>query len=205
MLVRPGPVGNPDGMADPPDVTLLLQSASEGDDEAFDRVFAAVYDELHRLAHHVRRGRAPETLNTTALVHEAYVRLVPSRSLDWEGRGHFLGVAARAMRQVLVRAAERRNAAKRGGGQRADSLDEVLHAASGGAAGTVEPERIVALDEALHRLEELSPRQARVVECRFFAGLSVEETAEALDVSEPTVKRDWRTARAWLSREIGRD
>ena len=185
------------------DVTRLLDAAGCGDDEAFRRVFDLVYDELHRLASQVRRGRASETMNTTALVHEAYLHLLPSQDLEWKNRGHFMAVAARAMRQVLVRAAERRTAEKRGGGQRPTSLDEGLHAMAGGPATRVTPERIVALDEALHRLEEFAPRQARVVECRYFAGLGVDETAAALEVSEPTVKRDWKTARAWLARELG--
>jgi DNA-directed RNA polymerase specialized sigma24 family protein len=157
------------------EVSVLLASASAGEREAFDRVFKLVYDELRRLARQVRRGRASDTLSTTALVHEAYLRLLPSRGLAWEGRSHFMAVAARAMRQVLVRAAERHATAKRGGGQ-AD----------------------LSLDESAHR----PLRQARVVECRFFAGLSVEETAQALAISEPTVKRDWSAARAWLAREV---
>lgn len=182
------------------DITRLLRSATEGDERAFDRVFQIVYDELHGLAHHVRRGRSA-TLNTTALVHEAYLRLLPSQDYRWEGRSHFMGVAARAMRQVLVRAAERKSTAKRGGGKADVSLDESHHKALGGS-GPVEPEQVLALDEALDRLEAMNPRQARVVECRFFAGLSVEETAAALDISTPTVKRDWRAARAWLAREL---
>ncbi|MCA9736520.1 MAG: ECF-type sigma factor [Gemmatimonadota bacterium] len=186
----------------PEEITRLLESASSGDGEAFDRVFRVVYDELRGLARLVRRGRASETLNTTALVHEAYLRLLPSQGLAWQGRSHFMGVAARAMRQVLVRAAERRSAIKRGGGDEPVSLVESQHQRLGGDVGQVEPERILVLDAALSRLEALSPRQARVVECRFFAGLSVEETAQALSVSEPTVKRDWSAARAWLAREM---
>ena len=193
----------PQAPSPPPEaeVTRLLHSAADGDAAAFDKVFQLVYDELHRLAHALRRGRASETLNTTALVHEAYVRLIPSQKLEWAGRSHFLGVAARAMRQVMVRAAERRTAAKRGGGQAPMEFDEALH--SDGEGAPVAPERVLVLDEALARLEALEPRQARVVECRFFAGLSVEETAQALEISEPTVKRDWRAARAWLAREMG--
>ncbi len=187
--------------APPPEaeVTRLLHSAADGDEQAFDRVFQLVYDELHRLARIIRRGKASETLNTTALVHEAYVRLVPSQKLEWAGRGHFLAVAARAMRQVMVRAAERKTTAKRGGGEAPIAFEEELHGSSG---DQVSPERVLVLDEALARLEALEPRQARVVECRFFAGLSVEETAGALGISEPTVKRDWRAARAWLAREM---
>jgi RNA polymerase sigma factor (TIGR02999 family) len=182
------------------EVTQLLNRAGDGDDAAFRAVFELVYEELHRLAHHVRRGRGSETLNTTALVHEAYLHLLPSQGLEWKNRGHFLAVAARAMRQVLVRAAERRNAQKRGGGQVAVEFEDALHAGDGSPGAT--PERVIALDEALRRLEGFAPRQARVVECRFFAGLGVEDTALALDISEPTVKRDWRTARAWLAREM---
>jgi RNA polymerase sigma factor (TIGR02999 family) len=184
----------------PDDITRLLEAASAGEAEAFDRVFQLVYDELRRLARQVRRGRGSETLNTTALVHEAYLRLLPSRELGWEGRSHFLGVAARAMRQVLVRAAERRSSAKRGGGLSVLPLDDALQRPPDGAG--VDPERVLALDGALRRLEVLSARQARVVECRYFAGLSVEETAAALGISEPTVKRDWSVARAWLAREL---
>jgi RNA polymerase sigma factor (TIGR02999 family) len=182
-------------------VTRLLSDASDGDEAAFREVFALVYDELMRLARQVRRGRASETLDTTALVHEAYVHLLPSKSLDWQGRGHFFAVAARAMRQVLVRAAEKKATLKRGSGASAVELDDAVHGAPATAAG-LEPERVVRLDEALRRLDAFSPRQARVVECRFFAGLSVEQTARALDVSEPTVKRDWQAARAWLLREL---
>ena len=183
-------------------ITRLLNDAASGDDLAYEQVFQAVYKELHDLAHHVRRGRASETMNTTALVHEAYIKLLPSQGMDWDGRRHFMGVAARAMRQVLVRAAEKRNAAKRGSGQEDVSLESTDGFQVGTDGPTVEPERIVALDEALKRLEAVDERAARVVECRYFAGLSVEETAEALGISEPTVKRDWRGARAWLAREM---
>ncbi len=190
------PDSNPEG------ITRLLESASAGDAEAFDRVFEVVYEELRRLARQVRRARASETLNTTALVHEAYLRLLPSSDLAWKNRGHFMAVAARAMRQVLVRAAERRAATKRGGGKADLPLDEAAGRSPGEAGGGVEPEGVLLLDAALGRLEALSPRQARVVECRYFAGLSVEETAQALEISEPTVKRDWSAARAWLAREL---
>jgi RNA polymerase sigma factor (TIGR02999 family) len=184
------------------EVSALLASASAGEREAFDRLFHLVYDELRRLARQVRRGRASDTLSTTALVHEAYLRLLPSRGLAWEGRSHFMAVAARAMRQVLVRAAERHATAKRGGGQVDLSLDESAHRPLQVDAAMVDPTRLLALDSAVSQLEAFSPRQARVVECRFFAGLSVEETAQALAISEPTVKRDWSAARAWLAREM---
>lgn len=176
----------------PHDVTQLLHRAHEGDAEAFDRLFEMVYDELRRLARSVRRRGAPETVNTTALVHEAYVKLTPSKALSWKDRSHFFGVAARAMRQVLTNAAEMRSAKKRGGGEVALSFDERRHGMS------VSPDQMLDLNRALEQLETANPRQVRVVECRFYAGLSVEETAEVLGVSEPTVKRDWRFARAWL-------
>jgi len=182
--------------ADRSDVTRLLHRARDGDDGAFDRLFEVVYEELRGMARAVRRSGASETINTTALVHEAYVKLIPSKSLSWNDRSHFFGVAARAMRQVLVRAAEKRSAKKRGAGKAAVSFVEELH------GGVVDPEKVLDLDAALRALEETNPRQARVVECRFFAGLSVEETAQALGVSEPTVKRDWRFARAWLAETL---
>ena len=201
MLAQPAAPRIPVPIHSEPEVTRLLSAAGDGDAEAFRQVFDVVYDELHRLARQVRRGRASETMNTTALIHEAYLHLLPSRDLEWKNRGHFLAVAARAMRQVLVRAAEKRTAEKRGGGQVPVELNEAIHSDLDDAI-PVTPERIVALDEALHRLDEFAPRQARVVECRFFAGLSVEETAVALTISEPTVKRDWKAARAWLAREL---
>jgi len=183
-------------------ITHLLEAAAAGERAAFDEVFQIVYEELRRLARQVRRGRASETMSTTALVHETYLRLLPSRELDWRGHSHFMAVAARAMRQVLVRAAESRSAVKRGGGEVDLPLDEEIARPLRGDPASVDPERLLELDAAVTRLESLSPRQARVVECRFFAGLSVEETARALEVSEPTVKRDWSAARAWLAREL---
>lgn len=185
------------------EITRLLQAARDGDDEAMERLYSLLYDELKGLAHVVRRGGAPETLNTTALVHEAYVRLVPSRDIDWQDRRHFLRVAARAMRQVLVRAAERRSAEKRGGDRDPVTLDEELaEPAVQDGAGALRPETVLSLNRALEELATIDPRKADVVECRFFAGLGVEETADALDVSTATVKRDWRTARAWLARAL---
>jgi RNA polymerase sigma factor (TIGR02999 family) len=185
-----------DSPALPPGVTALLHSARDGDDGALGALFSCVYDELRRLAHRVRGGGGGETLNTTALVHEAYLKLVPSGDLDWSGRAHFFGVAARAMRQVLVDAARRRRAVKRGGGELLVTLDDAP------AASTLRIEQLIELDEALHRLGRLDERQVRVVEHRFFAGLTSRETAEALGLSVPTVERDWRAARAWLAREL---
>lgn len=184
-------------MPSPSDVTQLLHDASSGDSAAFDQLYAMVYDELVRLARVVRRSGAPATLNTTSLVHEAYFKLVDSAGkLEWGDRRHFFAVAARAMRQVLVNAARDRKAQKRGGGQIPISLGDRDFAASG------DPEEFLALHNALDRLEHVNERQARIVEYRFFAGLSIEETAQALDVSERTVKRDWRFARAWLGVEL---
>jgi RNA polymerase sigma factor (TIGR02999 family) len=174
----------------------MLRAASGGDGSMLDALFPHVYAELKRLARGARAGRAGETLNTTALVHEAYLKLVPSAGSDWQGRAHFFGVAARAMRQLLVDAARRRGRAKRGGGGGAVTFEEGAHAAPTPA------EELLALDEALDRLAALDPRQARVVEHRFFAGLTAQETAAVLGVSVPTVERDWRAARAWLRREM---
>jgi RNA polymerase sigma factor (TIGR02999 family) len=177
-------------------VAALIQAARAGDSTAFDALFAAVYDELRGLAHVVGRDRADRTLSTTEMVHEAYFKLLPSRGTEWEGRQHFLRVAARAMRQLLVDGARRRAVRRREGERLGAELDPA-------SAAALAPEDLVALDDALQRLQAMSPRQASVVECRLFAGLSVEETATALDISPPTVKRDWRTARAWLTHELG--
>ena len=180
----------------PHSVTQLLQDARLGDAHAFDLLYAQVYDELRRLARVIRRGRGGATLSTTALVHEAYIRLLPAQDLGWENRTHFFRVAARAMRQILIDAARRRLAAKRGGGAVAVTFEEEVH-------GAMQIEEIVALDDALKQLERLDSRQAQVVECRLFAGLTVEETAQALGVGPATVKRDWRVARAWLVNALG--
>jgi len=189
-----------------PDVTRLLDAARQGDKHAVDRLFGAVYDRLHALAG-AQRGRwdGDFTLNTTALVHEAYVKMVNQSEPDWRDRAHFLSAAARAMRHVLVNYAERRNAAKRGGG-----TERVPLAAGENEAGfnPVPPEtaeEVLSLHEALERLEDLNRRQSRVVECRFFAGMRLEETAEVLGVSVATVKRDWGHASAWLRLEMQRD
>lgn len=179
------------------DMTRLLQAAGGGDSKAFDRIFGIVYQELRRLARVVRRNRSGQTLNTTALVHEAYVKLAPSANLDWQDRVHFFRVAARAMRQVLVDAAERSRALKRGPDRVEVTLRETL------AAKHISPDDILALDEALEQLETFAPRQAQIVEWRIFGGLTIDETARALDLSAPTVKRQWRLARAWLTCRLG--
>lgn len=179
------------------DVTGLLLAASGGNREALDRLFPLVYDELRRVARRRLSGeRSDHTLATTALVHEAYLKLVNLDRIDWQNRAHFYGVAAQAMRRILIDYAVRRKAEKRGGGRRRVSLDEELVLAE----ENVGP--LLALNEALERLESLDERQARVVEARFFAGLTIEETAVALSISPATVKRDWRMARAWLNKEL---
>lgn len=165
-------------------------------------VFALVYDELRRLAASaLSRERHDHTLQPTALVHEAYLRLADEPSARWESRSHFLAVAARAMRRVLVDHARGRNAAKRGSGIARVSLEDFEQVVVAAPGETVD---LVALDEALARLGELDPRQARIVELRFFGGLSVEDTATIVGASPRTVKRDWQLARAWLKREMAR-
>jgi RNA polymerase sigma factor (TIGR02999 family) len=182
------------------DVTELLRAYAEGDPVALETLFPVIYDELRRVARaRLRHERAGHTLAATELVHEAFFRLVRLDRIDWRSRAHFLAVASRAMRQVLLDHAERRDAGKRGGGLRAVTLERLPLAHEDDAGDAA------ALCEALARLEELQPRQARVVECRFFGGLSLEETAEALGVSEATVSRDWTVARAWLHAQLSDD
>jgi RNA polymerase sigma factor (TIGR02999 family) len=179
------------------DVTSLLIAWGEGDESALAVLVPRVYAELHRLAHHQLRGeRHAQTLQTTALVNEAYLRLVDTRRVRWESRAHFLGVAAQAMRRILVDAARARGARKRGGGVPLVSLDEAPPKA-------FERDRsLVALDDALTALAKVDARKSRVVELRYFAGLSVDDTAAVLRVSPETVQREWRTAKAWLLCEL---
>lgn len=180
-------------------ITALLEAARHGDDEAFDVLYAAVYDQLKKLARVVRSGRATDTLNTTALVHEAYERLVPEEDVRIEDRSHFFRLAARAMRFILIDSARKRSAAKRGGHDGINiTFDEYDHGLP------LRSENLLALDEALKRLESFDERKARVVECRYFAGMTIEDTARALAVSVPTVQRDWRAAKAWLAVEIAK-
>lgn len=176
-------------------VTQLLDAARGGDSQAHDALFARVYGELRRLARRVRQGRAGETLRTTALVHEAYLKLIPSAEQRWESRAHFFAVAARAMRQVLVDAARRRQALKRGGGAMLVSLEEGVPAPERG-------EELLALDDALLQLGARNQRWVRIVEHRFFAGMTAEETAAVMELSLRTVEREWRAARAWLIEEL---
>ncbi|HEX6048449.1 MAG TPA: ECF-type sigma factor [Gemmatimonadaceae bacterium] len=174
------------------DVTALLATTA-GDETTLERLVPLLYDELRELAHRaLARERREHTLQTTALVHEAYLKLVDDTKVTRQGRAYFFAAAARAMRQVLVDQARRRNAEKRGGGVAASSLDDNQIGVDGFEA------ELLDLDRALDQLAERNPRHARVVECRFFGGLSVEETADALGTSPRTVKYDWALARAWL-------
>lgn len=178
-------------------ITQLLAAWSSGDETAMDQLMPLVYGELRRIARRYMAGqRAGHTLQTTALIHEAYLKLVGQGERRWQNRAHFFGVAAQAMRHILVDYARARHADKRGGEAQAVSLDEAT-----ASTGTQAAE-IVALDDALRRLEEVAPRQSRVVELRYFGGLNVEEAAEVLKVSPETVTRDWRMAKAWLLREL---
>jgi len=185
-------------MPDPSEVTRILAQVADGDPAAMDRLLPLVYEELRELARReMRREREGHTLGATAVVHEAYLRLAELDRISWEGRAHFFGAAAMAMRRVLISYARSRNAQKRGSGAVPVPIEDVVLAAR------ERPEELLALDEALTRLEEVSARQARVVECRFFAGMNIDETAEALGISNATVRRDWALARAWLNRELG--
>ena len=179
------------------EVTALLRRWRDGDEAALDKLTPLVYDELHRLAHkYIRRERPGHTLQTTALVNEAYVRLVDQNSVDWQNRAHFFGVAAQVMRHILVDYARQQTAVKRGGGVERFNLDEGLIVSKESAA------ELVALDEALKALSDLYPRRSKVVELRYFGGLNNKEASEILNVSETTIERDWRFARAWLFREM---
>jgi RNA polymerase sigma factor (TIGR02999 family) len=181
------------------DITQLLIAASEGDVHAMDRVVPLVYQQLKRMARSRLRNERPDhTLDTTALVHEAYLRLLDVNQIEWQGRSHFLSMSARIMRRVLVDYAQRRNALKRGGGQRNLQLEEEVHLIPEAHA-----EIMADLDEALTRLEAVSPRCSQVIEHRYFGGLTLEETATVLGVSLATVKRDARFAQAWLANELG--
>ena len=179
------------------EVTQLLLAWSEGDKQALDRLVPLVYDELRRLAQsYMRRERANQTLQTTALINEAYLRLIDANRVKWQNRAHFFGVASRVMRQILVTIAREHGAQKRGGGAEQVSLDEAMMIDEG------RDEDLVALDEALVALAQFDARKAQVVEMRFFGGLTEEEAAAALRVSPETVRRDWRLPRSWLRRKL---
>ena len=184
-------------MPSPTDVTQLLIAWSQGDQSALETLLPLVYDELHRLArHYMIRERAGHTLQTTALVNEAYLRLVRVEGVHWQNRAHFFAVSAQMMRRILVDFARSRNYQKRGGGTRQVSFDEAMK------VGPEQDGDLVALDEALNALAVVDERKSKVVEMRFFGGLSIEETAHVLDVSPDTVMRDWKMAKVWLLREM---
>src|SRR4029453_4553385 len=181
----------------PQEVTQLLVDWGNGNQAALDRLMPLVYTELRQLAHrYMRRERPRHTMQTTALIHEAYLRLVDQNQVRWQHQAHFFGIAARLMRQILIEHARSHTRAKRGGGGGTISLDE---AAIVSQARTTE---LLALDDALERLATIDPRKSQVVELRFFDGLSVEEAAQVLNIAPNTVLRDWRMAKAWLRREI---
>jgi RNA polymerase sigma factor (TIGR02999 family) len=182
-----------------PDVSGLLRAWSGGDKASFDRLLPLVYDELRRMARrHMRGQRSGHTLETTALIHEAYLRLIGQSDVHWQDRAHFFGVAATAMRHILVDHARARQAAKRGGPAQRVSLDEIAAVAPGN------PAQLIALDDALRSLAAVDPRKSRVVELKYFGGLTVAEIADVLQVSPETVARDWRLARTWLFRELSK-
>ena len=179
------------------EITGLLLDWGKGDKAALDRVIPLVYQELRRLAHRqMRRERAGDTLQTTALINEAYLRLVDYARVRPRDRAHFFAIAAQAMRRILIERARSRRSAKRGSGGQKVSLDEAADVSNERAAD------LVALDEALTNLAAIDPRKAEIVELKYFGGLTIEETAELLEVSTPTVERDWRTAKIWLHREV---
>lgn len=196
-------------------VTQLLAQWRDGDERAFAQLSALMYEELRQLAQrHLRRERSDHTIQKTALVNEAFVRLVGQQSVDWQSRAHFIGLASKLMRRVLVDYARARLADKRGGGAGVLSLDEMAAPEADEAPATTPTalqhldahtqEEVSAIDQALQRLEQIDARQAQIVEMRYFGGLTVEQTAEAIGISEATVKREWTLARAWLRRELGK-
>jgi len=182
----------------PQEVTELLIAWSDGDSGAYEKLMPLVYEELRRLAHrYMRREREGHTLQTSALVNEAYLRLIDQKNVHWQNRSHFFAIAAQIMRRILVDYARSRRYGKRGGGAVQVSLEERLIVSANRSA------EVVALDDALKSLAKIDERKSQVVELRFFGGLSIEETAEVLGVSAATVMRDWTLAKAWLLREIG--
>jgi RNA polymerase sigma-70 factor (ECF subfamily) len=185
-------------MANQKQATELLLALSNGDRAAMNELVPLVYDELREIARkRLRHERANHTLNTTGLVHEAYLKLIQLDRVQWQSRAHFLAIAAQAMRNILVSHARSRNRIKRGGGAPHTSLEEAAD------LPIAEADRILALDAALERLAAMNPRHARIVEYRFFGGMTIEETAAVLDISPATTKRDWSVLRLWLGRELG--
>ncbi|MBC7844002.1 MAG: sigma-70 family RNA polymerase sigma factor [Gemmatimonadaceae bacterium] len=201
QLVSNPEISNPPATPIVPDshaeVTTLLVALAHGEPEAMDRLLPAIYDELKRLASaQLRRERDEHTLGATALVHEAYLRLVDQRAVNWQGRAHFFGIAAQSMRRILVDHARRRSASKRARDHQV-TLDTAVAIASDSNS-----DEILAVHEALERLAEFDPRQAQLVELRYFAGFTIEEAADLLGISTATASRDWTVARAWLQREL---
>jgi RNA polymerase sigma factor (TIGR02999 family) len=191
-------------MSSPRDVTQRLLDWNKGDRSALDELLPLVYEELRRVAnHHLRRERPGHTLQPTALVHEAYMRLINQAEVNWQNRAHFFGVAANLMRQILIQHARAAHAAKRGGDARKLYLDDVPGISDGLAKKN--DLDLIALDDALNHLAAVAPQQSLVVELRYFGGLSIEETAEVLGISPATVKREWTMAKAWLHREISKE
>lgn len=181
----------------PQDVTILLARLTQGNEQAYAELIPLVYGELRRLAAgYMRRERTDHTLQPTALVHEAFLKLVEQRSIDWKSRAHFFGIAAQMMRRILIDHARGHLREKRGAGQRAVPINDAL------AFAPEQSLELIRLDESLQRLAKLDVRQARIVELRFFGGLTVEQTAESLAISEKTVKRDWSMAKAWLHGDL---
>jgi RNA polymerase sigma factor (TIGR02999 family) len=190
-----------DGSATPQDspsgITELLRDCRGGRRDAVDRVFPLVYDELQRIARgQLKREDEGHTLSTTALVHEAYMRLVDITRVEWRDRVHFLSMAARAMRRILIDHARRHGARRRGGGMRPVTFDDAMEVVEH------RPDALIALDDAMEQLAAISPRLVRVVECRYFGGMTEEETAEAIEVTSRTVRRDWIKARGWLRQTL---
>ncbi len=183
--------------ADEHDITQLLQAWGSGDEHALEKLTPVVYDELRRMARrYMRRENGENSFQATALVHEAYLKLVDARIAQWQDRAHFFAVSARLMRRILVDAARSKSAGKRGGGVIRMELNESIDGA------VMQNDEMVRLDDALQALAEFDPRKAKVVELRFFGGLTVDETAEVLKISSQSVMRDWKLARSWLTREI---
>ena len=185
-------------------VTRLLKALQDGDESALDDLFVQVYDELHSMAHNKRRNWIGKdyTLNTTALVHEAYIKLMEHSVHDWNSRAHFMGVAAKAMRHILINYAEKRRTKKRGGDVKKVSLEEERTTIDDVIDMSDEQaDKLLAIETAIKKLEKNNERQVRIIECKFFGGMTNEETAETIGVSKATVKRDWAMAQAWLHRE----
>ncbi|MEW6127907.1 MAG: sigma-70 family RNA polymerase sigma factor [Acidobacteriota bacterium] len=182
----------------PKDVTQLLVDWQGGEPQALEELLPLVYQELHRLAdHYLRRERVGHTLQATALINEAYLRIIDQKAVNWQNRAHFIGVAAQMMRRILVDHARSHLYAKRGGGAQKLTIDAAIE--------LPQQERdldLVALDDALQRLEQIDPKQSKIIELRFFGGLTIEETAEVLKISPATIKREWNWAKAWLYREL---